>query len=388
MALSREPNEPVFPPVMDVALVQQRLTPEQRALVYISTSNATFAFMLGPEKYSTWKLEDPTKIKSDIAAMLREMGQYDRNQPLGLKELTDETWKTTAVSVLKDLTANAPAEAWNEFQELIVVPDGLLWYVPFEALQIEDKDQRYAVIEKVRVRYAPTISLAVPDERPRPRVARTAVVAGSLFPREGETLAEEFLTELKADDPNVFGVAAKPAPASALLAKVVDRLIVLSDLDNDAKGPYDWAPMSVDRGKAAGSLAQWMKLPWGGPDQLLLPGFHTPAENALKRGGGGNEMFLAACGLMSTGSRTILLSRWRDGGRTTYDLLREFVRELPHRSACGAWQRAVRLAVSTDLLWAVEPRVKEVPPETPPMKAEHPFFWSGYMLIDTGVEPE
>jgi len=123
----------------------------------------------------------------------------------------------------------------------------------------------------------------------------------------------------------------KPAPPSALLAKCVDRLVVLNDLDNDAKGPYDWSPLPADRGKSSGSLAQWMLSPWGGPDQVVLPGFHTPAESALKRGGTGDEMFLAVCGFMSTGSRTILLSRWRDGGRTSYDLVREFVRELPHR---------------------------------------------------------
>ena len=29
-----------------------------------------------------------------------------------------------------------------------------------------------------------------------------------------------------------------------------------------------------------------------------------------------------------------------------------------------------------------------VPPETPPMPAEHPFFWGGYMLVDTGVVPK
>jgi CHAT domain-containing protein len=91
---------------------------------------------------------------------------------------------------------------------------------------------------------------------------------------------------------------------------------------------------------------------------------------------------------MATGSRTILLSRWRDGGRTSHDLVREFVRELPYRSASQAWQRSVRLAVSSDLAWNLEPRIKELPPDTPPMRAEHPLFWAGYLLVDTGVVPK
>ncbi len=388
MALSREPGDPVFPPNTDVTLVQQQLTPEQQVLVFVSTRGATHVFMLGPEKYSTWKLKSPMKIKAGVAKMLREMGQYDRNQPLGLKELSSDAWKATAADVLQQLTANAPADAWDEFKELIIVPDGMLWYVPFEALQIQNGDQYISVIDKVRVRYAPTIALAVPDKRPRSRVARTAVVTGALFPGNGDELARELLDDLKNDDPNVYGVSVKPPPATVMVAKSVGRLVVLNDLDNDVKGPYDWAPMPVARGKGAGSLAQWMKLPWGGPDEVLLPGFHTPAENGLKRGGTGDEMFLTVCGLLSTGTRTILISRWRDGGRTTFDLIREFVRELPHRSASQAWQRSVRLAVSGDLAWRQEPRVKEVPPDTPSIKAQHPFFWSGYMLIDSGVVPK
>ena len=189
------------------------------------------------------------------------------------------------------------------------------------------------------------------------------------------------------DDPNVFQVAVKPPPATSVLAKSIDRLVVLDDLNVDVKGPYDWAPMTVGRSPASGSLAQWMRLPWGAPDQVLLPGFHTPAENSLKRGGTGEEMFLTVCGMMATGSRTVLLSRWRDGGRTSHDLVREFVRELPHRAASQAWQRSVRLASSADLAWNQEPRIKDVPPDTPPITAQHPFFWGGYMLIDRGVEP-
>ncbi len=388
MALSREPNEVVFPPNKDVTVVQQQLKPGQRILVFVSTSNATFAFLLGSDKYSVWNLEEPAKIKTNVAKLLREMGQFDRTQPIGLKDLSSDLWKQTAVDLLKGLTANATPDAWDGFEELIIVPDGLLWYVPFEALQIPEDGGSTALINKMRVRYAPTVSLAVPDERPRARMARTAVVAGALYPRDTDAVSQEFLADLKGDDAGTFGVAVKPPPQSAVLSKTVDRLIVLDDLDNDAKGPYDWAPMTIDRGKASGSLAQWIRLPWGGPDQLVLPGFHTPAENGMKRGGTGDDVFLAVCGLMATGTRTILLSRWRDGGRTSYDLVREFVRELPHRAASDAWQRSVRLAESADLDLSLEPRIKDVPPETPSMKAEHPFFWGAYLLVDTGVVPK
>jgi CHAT domain-containing protein len=331
-------------------------------------------------------VEAPARIRANLQKLLRELGQYDRNQPIGIKELAATAWKETAAELLDQLTGSAPATAWDEFDELILVPDGPLWYLPFEALQIRQGDQYVSLIEKVRLRYAPTLSLTVPDTRPRKRLGRTAVVAGTIFPRALDTAADELFDRLRESDPLVFGTSVKIPPGTPLPLQTVDRLLVLNDLNNDAKGPYDWSPLGPDRGAAAG-LEQWMRLPWGAPDELVLPGFHTPAEAALKRGGTGDEIFLSACALMAGGSRTILLSRWRDGGRTSYDLMREFVRELPHRTAGEAWQRSVQMAMSTDLDVEREPRVRVTAPETA-LRAKHPFFWSGYLLIDTGVEPK
>ncbi|HPP52172.1 MAG TPA: hypothetical protein PK777_04405, partial [Thermoguttaceae bacterium] len=36
----------------------------------------------------------------------------------------------------------------------------------------------------------------------------------------------------------------------------------------------------------------------------------------------------------------------------------------------------------------VEPRLKKPGPDEEAPKANHPFFWAGYLLVDTGVPPE
>ena len=96
----------------------------------------------------------------------------------------------------------------------------------------------------------------------------------------------------------------------------------------------------------------------------------------------GDEVFLSVCGLMSCGARTILLSRWRSGGQSSFDLVREFAQELPHTSPADAWQRAVMLESDTQLNLEAEPRIKHSATDETP-KASHPFFWAGYMLIDS-----
>jgi CHAT domain-containing protein len=90
---------------------------------------------------------------------------------------------------------------------------------------------------------------------------------------------------------------------------------------------------------------------------------------------------------MATGARTVLLSRWRNGGQTSYDLMREFVQELPYNSASDAWQRSVQLAMDDEIVLEREPRVKDADLEVG-ISSGHPFFWAGFLLVDTGSEPK
>jgi CHAT domain-containing protein len=143
--------------------------------------------------------------------------------------------------------------------------------------------------------------------------------------------------------------------------------------------------MFFDAGRPGASLADWMLLPISGVEQAVFPGFHTSSENALKRASTGDEVFLTATSLMATGCRTALLSRWRVGGQSTADLVREFVQELPHQPASAAWRRSVQLASERLLDPALEPRVR--PGASDGVPGGHPFFWSGYMLLDTGATP-
>jgi CHAT domain-containing protein len=90
---------------------------------------------------------------------------------------------------------------------------------------------------------------------------------------------------------------------------------------------------------------------------------------------------------MAGGARTILLSRWRTGGETSFDLVREFAQELPHTTAAESWQRSVLLTMDSPLDPNLEPRLT-VKVSDQPTNATNPFFWSGYLLIDSGTPPE
>ena len=117
---------------------------------------------------------------------------------------------------------------------------------------------------------------------------------------------------------------------------------------------------------------------------MVLPGYHSACESSLKRADlarrsgrssksdasargslgelqPGDEIFFSLCGLMSTGTRTVLLSRWRSGGQASLDLVKEFTQELPHTTPSDAWQRAVQVVANSPLTIDSEPRHQERP---------------------------
>jgi len=385
MALGRNPSEFVFPPLRTVKEIRKRMPEGQLAICYFATSRFVYAFMFTNERYAHWQVEAPGKIQLQTRELLKRIGNVNGDFPIGHDVLGDDKWREVSTSLLQLLTRNAPPDFWGNFDEVVIIPDAMLWYVPFEALQLPERERPTSLLSAVRVRYLPMASLLISDDRGRAPVGESAIVVGKLFPRDDKEAAQQAAEELRAILPDaVILDEALPVP-SGLAVKRLSTLVVLDDVTERVRGPYDWSPARIDEGKPGAALGAWMSLPFGSPDVVVLPGFHTAAEDALKDGGG-PDLFLSICGLMASGTRTVLISRWRTGGRTASDLMREFVQEAPHQAASAAWQRAVLLAMDTEIDPLSEPRVK-LPPTLEAPKASHPFFWAGYLVSDIAGSP-
>lgn len=384
VALRREPSDFVFPPLRTVKEIQQELTAEQLVLAYSTSERYVLGFAIAKDKFSAWQIESPAALLKQLADLLKQMGLADRKLALDPAALKDETWKATAADLLQKLTNNANSSAWDMYRELILVPDGPLWYVPFEALQVPGPTGTVPLISKVRIRYLPTAGLLTLKGAGTKPQTRTLVVTGPMVPGQDKQVTATAYDEIRRTLTGVSRCDDKTVVPSSLFATVCDRLIVLSDLEPPTRGPYGWSPLALDRGKAGGTLEAWLALPWPGPSDVVLPGFHSAAEAGLKRGSNGDEVFFAACGLMASGSRSVLLSRWPVSGQSTFDLVREYVQELPFAPASEAWQRSVQLARSNPIVPELEPRLSAAGGAVELM-ADHPFFWAGYMLVDIGT---
>ena len=394
MALRRAAADLVFPPQRSVEDVQKALPPNHAVLTFFVGQRGMLGFLMTNDKFGYWPIANPAEAQKKLVGVLQAMGNYDDNRPLSADDLKSDAWRAAGRELLDLLTKDSKASLPYGFRELTVVPDGFVWYVPFDALCAAPQGGPLRpLLEQTRMRYAPTLGLAAGDRRPRLDTGKTLVSLGRLYPTDDEAVAETAFAELSRSVPQSAALKLKghkTAAGGALFASLADRLIVLTDTLPSPQGPQMWSPLTGEKTAPGGTLGDWLRLPWHGPEHVVLPGFHTAAENGLKKlspAETGADLFLATTGLMAGGARTILIGRWRPGGRTSFDLVREFMQELPFAEASTAWQRSVLLARRTPIARAEEPRVQSSTNDADAPTPDHPFFWGGFLVVDTGTEP-
>ncbi len=239
-------------------------------------------------------------------------------------------------------------------KSLVIVPDDLLWYLPFESLVPDAAKSDSTLADRFAIRYGPTAALSLSNPRELRRTQHTGIVANELKTGANEADTEAMVADLeKAAFAPVRLPAQLPMPAHLVLP-LLDTLVVLDDVDPARTATLSSMLIPRGRGNAAGASEVAAVLPYGGPQHVIVAGFTTAAgqglktsrRNAARTARPGSEVFQTLCGLMATGARTVVLSRWRTGGRTNLELVREFVRELPQLPATEAWQRARLLRAS------------------------------------------
>jgi hypothetical protein len=391
--LSRAPAELAFPPILPSTELQSRLEPGQAVLIFHQSTGGLLGFLVTREAATSWNCGPANRIGGLVSQFLRDLGNYDGSREMTVEELQSDEWQKSGAKLYQALLEGASLSP-TAMKELIVVPDGLTWYVPFEALVAKVDDQSTPLATLATVRYAPTVGLAFSFEGTWRRVQRTGLAVGEMIPGDKPEERLAATAELQAVLAGATPLAPPMAASSPAVASVLDALVVLADIDAQGEDPLAWAPLPLDRAEQAGALEQWLLFPGVGPQRVILPGMHTLAERGGKtsrrRGATaepGDELFFASCSLMASGAETMLLSRWRVGGQSTLDLVREFMQGAPNMPAAAAWQRSVQLAMEMPVDPVAELRVK-APKEGTELTAKHPFFWAGYMVVDSGWRPE
>jgi len=396
LAVRRLPSVIEFPPLLATAELQQSLREDEALLVFHNAAGSLHAFLLTNSALHTWSLPDLRRLRAALGDFLRALGNYGPSRTFTLAELQSNDWRKSAAELYQSIFADARLDL-KKISSLRIVPDDLLWYLPFDTLLSTAAPDEPVLADRLDISYGPTAALALSSKRPGRRPQHTGIVANQSLASEEEADREDLLQQLEQVVPGPLRLPSPLPEPPHLVAPLLDMLIRFDDAAADR--PTVSAVALLPHARATeGALATWFGLPAGGPERVVFTGLATEAEQALKtprRGSRampparpGDEIFHSLCDLMARGARTILFTRWRTGGKTNYDLVREFVQELPHASALEAWQRARLLAREAPLDLAREPRIKRSPQATESPSANHPFFWAGYLLVDNSPWPE
>ena len=368
------------------------LLPEAQSalLEYVVTDEKTYLFVLSKGggvnqrdvNLKVYTLAIKRKELSDLAAAFRQ--QLARR---------DSNFRQAAIRLHDILVKPAQAELKGK-QTLVIVPDGALWELPFQALH--DSSGRY-LIEDHALSYAPSLTVLREMSKFRKRKAEDRATSTTLLAMGNPTLGTETVDSLKlVHRDEKLG----PLPQAELEVKTLgqlygaaqskvyigaeareDRLkaeagrfgvlhLATHGILNDASPMYSQVVLaqSAEGTSEDGLLEAWeiMKLDLNA-DLVVL----SACETGRGRVGAGEGIIGLTWAIFVAGSPATVVSQWKVESASTTRLMLDFHRNLQPKikksrvSTAKALQgAAVKMLRSADY--------------------RHPFYWAGFVVVGDG----
>ncbi len=395
LAASREPTGFPFPPLLSPGEIRGRLRPGEVILSFHWTSIGLTGILEAADGKAAWDVKQPGTLVREIAGLLKALCLFDAAAAVPTERLATTDWQLAAERVERLLFKDARINLGDAaVKELVIVPDGALWYVPFEILPVgsgrqplQPGDAQPLLRDTCLIRYSPTRSLAVDRFAAAGDQGLVGVHLGRRHkgdsPEAAALLSRRLSQSLK--QPLLLGGAAAPPLLPA--ASLVDTLVIVDELPGD--GSVAARPLALGwPGRPGITFGEWVASPRKRPRAVLLPGYQSAAGTGLARvpARPGDDLFLAVTDLLAAGARTAVVSRWRMGGQSMVHLIEEFVAD-QQRNAAGpaveSWRRAVDIVAAEEPDIDREPRLAQSP-EAVLTDSRHPLFWAGCLLVDCG----
>jgi hypothetical protein len=384
IALRREPAELAFARPLAVISSDPLFPTKTLLLACLETNQGISVVSVADRVITLESTANKKSVSKVLGDLLRQLGNVNGSNTVELAELKPDLWMSGAAELHKLLFPNRTAGYWAAFDEIVIIPDGDLWYAPLELLL-----NAPAAEKPLRIRYAPMVAMAVPNRLPPAQFPRTLLAGRRSTDKKLQTRFDEQLALLKTAIPNVEILTSAGKMSTNLLAATADRLIAWDDdwksLPESA-GDFSWIPDAS--GKVGHRLSDWRLLPWFGPRLLVVPQFATDADSGLKSNrANGQELFQLTAEAIASGAQTILISRWNVGNSSSFQASTEFANAWSGNAAIDAWQATIAKIKTWPVDVGESSRIKAPKDGAGELKSDHPFFWAGYLLVDTGWRP-
>lgn len=323
--------------------IQPLLGPDETLVEYYYHRDDAYAFVLTREDVAAVRL-DGAGLAGEVAALRRALEDPDSTTSLEL-----------ARRVYRRLVA--PLEDRLATKTLLVVPHGILHYVPFAALH----DGRGYLLDRFGVRYVPSASVLPYLVRRKAPPARRLLALGD--PDVGDARYDLKFAEAEVQavattftDARVLVRKEATKEAFARLAEGASHIHFAGHGRFDSDDPLASGLMLAGARPGDGflSLGELYSLQLDA-DLVTL----SACETGLGKIQNGDDVVGLARGFLYAGARTIVASLWRVDDQATSYLMARFYENLETRNKRDAL-RAAQLATKD--------------------RYPHPFFWAAFEL--------
>jgi CHAT domain-containing protein/Tfp pilus assembly protein PilF len=305
---------------------------------------------------------DETKLGERVEAFRKQIAQRE----LG--------YRPAAVSLFKDLLGPA-AETLRGKTTIALIPDGVLWKLPFAAL-VSSTGQH--LIEERTLFYAPSLTaLWLETQRPHQAGVNGTLAMGNPLSDGAFAPLPNAETEVR-EIGRVYGASAKIYTGAAAREDRFKeeaghyRVVHLAThgLLNDTNPLYSYVVLAKGASKEDGLLEAREMLNLDLKADLVILSACQTAEGRISSGEGIVGMSWA---LQVAGSPATVVSQWNIDSSSTTDLMLSFHRRLHPRLA-----EPGRLTGGAEALRQASLELMRSP------QYRHPYYWSAFALVGAG----
>lgn len=380
-ALSRVPTPLAFPPPIDPAGAKQQLVAGEALLAFHEMGNELYGVVLTSGGEHLWRIGPTKQVAAQVERLLTETVGISPRQTWSTAELAEAKWKAPADELSTLLLGGSRLDGAT-LERLWVVPVGSLWRAPFGLLSLPVEGGEAVRLSDLTTTIAPTPGWAMRRRLP-PAEAVIERPVWSLAAASAK--AQEF----EGEDP-LGQIAKATSPPRGLEASTEITKAIASAAVIDLGGqPIAADPLGTDLTTAdAGrrEVRAWSRLPYAGTKTVAVlnqaggeAGGGKPRRSKNAPSVGAAELH-ATCAMLAGGAESILLERWPTRGVRSRELVGEWLNGVGRLQPAEAWKRSLALGRTRPLDASREPRLEIETGDVP--TAEHPFWWSGYLLID------
>lgn len=379
LAFDRQEVPRVMPHPIDAKQPASAIPTGVGVLVFFQDRNLIHAALCTRQKSTYWSIRGAPRIGTQVGQLVRELGGAKSR---GGRLPDGDRWRELAIELRDQLimpgTGTLLEGRLAGIDHLVIVPDSLLWYLPFETLPIEG-EQSELLGDAIEVSYAATPSLALYPTSAAATDPTVGFVAGRFFaPREAEVNAatiQSIVDVLPAGQ--CLPLPGQPALATSRLGSSVGHLVIAEPVTPPEGKLLDMPLASYEASLPGAGLRSWLEFSAGAPSSVYLAGFRSHLDTSQSVSG--QELAQTIALLQYAGVRDVILSRWAVGGESTAVLLREYTQELPFLGADAAFDRARSVLRRSDLNPSAEPILSGSDMDRETLSGDEPAFWAGYL---------